>query len=452
MALPTIQLTLKELRQRTSRLLDDLILFSCSGGTAGSGATNGTITAIGDLERHPTTPSALKGAEVSNITISTPESRRISDHSFSDPTVTLTIAGNHTSPTSADVFEIHDLGGKGFTKAQYDDAIKYAIASLADSYWTDADSVPFGFEYTGEDRAEYPVPASLIYLYGVYHLFSDKTTGNALSNANMQRDLGRILLYYRVSQGFKVGTSGWYEWISVAALKVGSPTDSLILSIMSNSSGLPSVTGSPPVTTLTDATSDLVLGSTLDKQARYIPFRFSRPIYLTAGTQYHWSLARNGSTSDTNYYRVLGSSTDTYGDGNGSFMDHTETYYTLAPVDFCFAVFKASSRWIPLRPRDAWQYRRIGTDVLYFPYSYSDGTPMRIVGGTAIAEPTSETTTIPIPPEYAVAKALEYLLTGRSGRILPENYAASARSFMNLALSKPRPLRALPPNSVRVNQ
>lgn len=427
-----------------SRRLGDLILLTATGGVAGSGSTNGTLTVIGELERYPTSPSQLIGTEISNITIATPESKMVTGHSFSDPTTTLTIAGTHTLPTAGDIYEMHNLGGNGFRKADYDDAIKFAVDYLADSYYTDYDSVPFGFEYSKEGRAEYPVPSSLIYLYGVQYLNAPKSAGNVLGNADSFETFGKTTGTTRVAQGFKVQEDGWYEWISVGLSKVGSPTDNLVLTIMGNSSGVADGTG------LTDGTSDNFDGSTLNEKFRYAPFRIDPPIYLSQGTTYHFSITRSGSLSDTAYYRIAKDTSNSYGDGQA--QTYAGSYVAVSSSDYCFGVFRSSSNWISLQPRVGWQYRRVGADFLYLPYNYPDACPVRILGKTAIAEPTTETTVVQVPPDYAIAKGLEYLLAGRAGKKLPDDYAVGVRTWVNAQLSKPKPISALPPNSVRVGQ
>ena len=451
MAAPTISQTRQDLRQRISRRIDDIVTGTVSGGTAGTGATNGTATAIGDIERYPTSPAYFIGAEITHIdTSDVVQSRSVTAHSFSDPTVTLTIAGTWTAPTSGDEYEIHRIGGRGFTFAQYNDAINAAIDTLADSYFTDSFAIPWAIEAGNNvilPRHEYPMPSGYNYIYAVDYLDQSPMTHNRLGNADTYRALGDATARTRLFQGFKVNQTGYYGWVVVAMNKVGSPTDNLTIQIHGDSSGVPDGTA------LTYGTSDTVDGSTLDEQLRYVVFRFDPPVFLTSGTQYHLVFVRSTAVNATNYYRLAEDDDDNYADGTAGTYDAV-TYTGVTGSDFCFAVFRHSDRWISFKQRRSgiagWEYRRIGTDFIWLPYLPRDMVPIRLRGLTAIAEVTTETATVPIRPEWVEAFAVDFLLSGRTGKTTSDTYAQGAREWARQTMARPRPTRPLPHNAIRI--
>ena len=413
-----------------------------------TGGSTTTATMTGDLARYPVTPQYLLGAELTHYTSATAtQSRHITTHAVAAGTVTLTVQ-TWTLPVNGDAWEIHELGGRGFRKAQYDDAINTAIDSIADGYFTDTFSVYFGMErggtnqIAGQPRHEYPVPASLNYLYDVSFLDVPSAAANPLGNIDTNRALADATARTRLWQGFQVQETGFYEWFCLALREVGTVANNLILDIMTNSSGVPSGT------TVTDGTSDTITGTTVDPRYRYIPFRFDPPIFLDSGTQYHMVLRSSGAVDGSNYWQWAEDDDNSYGDGTAGTYD-AATYTAVSGSDFCFAIFPSSSRWIHILPKRGWSYRRIGDDVLYIPGHYTEGTPIRIAGSTAIAEVSTETASVPIRPEYVEAYAIQYLLSTQpiGGK---DSYFQAARHWADQILRSPKPVRNLPSNAIRV--
>ena len=446
MGLPIIAPTWESVRREIATRFDDNI-----SGTAAGGSTT-TLTETGDLDHHPA--GYLKGAEVSVVGgTGAVQSRHITDHTKTGGTVTLTVP-TWTTPDSTSDYEIHKLAGRGFSKDQYDNAMNQAIYAISDSYWTDINAVAFGIERFGgrEDamgfpRFEYPMPSGFLYVYGVDYLAIPPQTHNPFGYADSFRSLGDATARTRLFQGFKVNVKGWYEWVTVAMNKVASPTDNLTVQIHTDSSGVPSGTQ------VTSGTSDTVLGSTLDERTRYVPFRFDPPVFLEADTQYHLVFVRSAAVDSTNYYRLAEDTDGTYTYGTAGTYD-TSTYTGVSGSDFCFAVFAASTRWRPLR---GWSYRRVGTDIIHVPNLPQDGVPIRIRGSAPLsaaatglsATTTTENTAITIPPEYMIAYAVYQLTSARAGRTLPDNYNQMAQ-WAKMIMDKPKPRRALPPNSIQV--
>ena len=430
------------MRLRIARRLDDSI-----SGTASGGSTT-TLTATGDIARYPTTPQYLLGAELSTTGgTGSGQTRSVTTHGQSGGTVTLTVP-TWSTVDSTTTYELHHIGGRGFLAAQYNDAINAAIDSLADSYFTDLYSIHFGTEsYTNAaqdirlPRFEYPMPSGYNYLYAVDYLARPPHTGNPLGNFDAYRAMGDATARTRLAQGFKVTTTGWYAYVVMGVRKVGSPTDTLTVSIMNDSSG-------PSGTAVTNGTATFD-GSTLDTSLRYVPFVFDPPVYLTADTQYHIEFKKSTAVDAANYFQWAEDTGNSYGSGT-AYTYAPSTYTAVSGSDFCFQIFEHTTDWVPLRPRIGWSYRRVGSDFIYIPQLPWDGTPIRIRGLAAIAEVTSDSSNIGIPPDYCEAFAINYLLSGRAGRALPDNYAQGAQLWAQQLLKSPRRRRALPANSVQV--
>jgi hypothetical protein len=429
-----------KMRQQIARRLGDDI-----SGTASGGSTT-TLTATGDISRLPTSPSALTGAEISTIQgTNAGQARHITGHSVLAGTVTLTVP-TWSAPDSTTTYEIHRLNGRGFTKAQYDDAIWSAIDDLEDDWANDYSAVPMAFEVRavlqGETRTVYPMPSGFNRVYGVDFLGIAPHTGCSSAFRTTYRALGDASARTKLWQSFQVQQTGWYEWFSLHLAKVGSPTDNLSLTIMTTSGGLPSAA-------VTDGTCAVIDGSTLNENSRYLPFQATNKVFLTKDTTYALVLSRSGATDGNNYYRwseddqSQGSDHYTLGSAgtyNGS------AYSAVTGSDFCFQVFRAHDEWKALRQKVGWQYKRVDGGAIYIPYVSYDGVPIRIRGLAPVERTSAETDTIPIPTDYCEAFAIRHLMSGYVGRALPDNYAQAAAFADNILTKRRRPVRALPPN------
>jgi len=445
LAAPSIASARPALRVRIADRLDDNINGTASGGTAT------TMTDTGDIARLPTSPGSLVGSELSIITgTGSVESAHVTAHSkTADGVVTLTVP-TWTAPDGTSTYEVHNLGARGFTKSQYDASINAAIDSMVDRYFTDTDSIPWGVEVAGSSagenqgftRHEYPMPTGYNYLWGVDYLGVTAATRNSFSLSDTYRAMGDATARTRLWQGFQVSQTGFYEYFALALNEVGTTTGTISIQVQTNSSGIPSGTQ------VTDSPSATITGSTLDGRTRYVVFRFDPPIFLTGATQYHIVLLRSNAVDSVNYYRWAEDDDNSYSSGTAGTYDGT-TYTAVSGSDFCFAVFAASSLWIPYSRRH-WEYRQVGADFIRLGLLPPDGTPIRLRGGSAIAEVSDETTNIPIDVHYVEAFAINYLLSGRVGKSSPDDYRAGALIWAQNYLARPRPTRSLPPNSVHV--
>lgn len=446
MSTPTTSITLQNLRKQIARKFrDDL------SGTASGGSTT-TITMTGDIGHIPTNPSRLIGAEVSVISgTGAGQSRHITGHSYAAPTATLTVP-TWTAPDATSTYEIHQLNGRGFSKAQYDDAINAAVESMVDRYETDYSDIPFGMELgsvvsEGIDRHEYPIPSNFKYLFDVQYLGVAPHEGTPAAMMDQYRSLGDATARTALWQTFQVHRTGNFGYVSVYLNKVGSPSGDLTLRVQTTSGGVP--TG----TTVTDGTVT-VTGSTLDTKSRYVVFQFSPPVFLQSDTTY--ALVITSSTIDSNNYYRWGEDTD-----SGYIFGNAGTYngvaYSALTSDFCFRIFSAVDTWITLRQKVGWDYIPLGSAVatgantLYLPALAYDGTPVRLIGRAAISRPSAETSSLAIPVEYAEAYAIRHLIENNVGRALPDDYKSLFAAANGILATANHRRRLLPPNAVRLS-
>lgn len=71
--------------------------------------------------------------------------------------------------------------------------------------------------------------------------------------------------------------------------------------------------------------SDAVQAGDVPARGRFVVFSFPQPIWLEAGTAYHWHLRRTGASSSSNYYAVGVDTTGGYSDGGLELYDSTLT-------------------------------------------------------------------------------------------------------------------------------
>ena len=445
MAAPTISATLQTLRRRIASRIGDNIVGTASGGSSV------TLTDTGDIARFPTDPQYLKGAELTVInTTNTVTSRHITNHAVSSGTVTLTTPTLDFTPASGHSYEIHNIGGRGFDKSDYDNSINAAIDNIADGYFTDTYSVAFGMQSGGLDgfrRHEYPMPSGYNYIYGVDYLGESASVSNLLTSSydGTLRAMGDATARTRIWQGFKVLSTGIYGYIALLLEKVGSPTDNISLDIMTDSSGIPSGTN------VSKGDSDVIVASTLDAERRWVIFRFDPPVFLVQSTQYHMVLKRSGAVDASNYINWYEDTDAGYGDGTaGTYTSNGSVYTAVSTSDFIFSIFRESSLWIPMTPKLGWRYVRVGTDKIFLGELHGEAIPIRIRGLAAIAEVSAETDTVPIRPEYVEAFAISQLLSGNAGKLLANNTMQQAQTWAQQIMMRPKPMRGLPNNAVRI--
>ncbi|MCC6191387.1 MAG: hypothetical protein IT318_20380 [Anaerolineales bacterium] len=443
--MPTISRNLLQLRAQIASDLDDYIA-----GTASGGSTT-TLTDTGEITRYP--DGYLRGAEVSTTSgTGSGQSNTITNHATSGGTTTLTVP-SWTAVGNDTVYEIHRIGGRGYTKKQYDDAIFQAIDLLADYEWTDLDTVALAIERgsgspnsvtIGTMRREYPLPSGFNGIFAVDVLASRPVALWGTGGLKTWRALGDATARTRLAQGFQVQQDVLVEYIAVYLRKAGSPTDNLTCVVETDSSSLPS--GSA----VTDGTSGTIAASTLSTRGRYAVFNFTPPMLLSENTQYHLTLRRSDAVDGSNYYQVGEDDAGAYGHGTLATYNNS-AWSAVSGSDLVFAVSPAGAAWATLA-KTFWDYRPASTDQLLIrrPDRWYDGTPIRIRGGAAIARPSTETTEVPVRPEWVATCAKAILKNNRAGVASVDNHGRAAQSFFaQLGIQTP-PRRPFPANWTRV--
>lgn len=334
------------------------------------------------------------------------------------------------------MFEVHKLNGRGYSRKQYEDAVYTVIDALADRLWTDHDLVSFAVE---KHRREYPVPSGFVGIHAMEVLAKPPVTSLALSTMDTWRALGDATARTRLSQGFQVPSTGFYSYIAFFMDVVGAPTDNLSCVVETDSSA---PTGRPSGTAVTNGTSASIAGTVLTVRGRYLVFVFD-PMFLTESTTYHATLRRSAAVDSSNYYRVGEDTGGGYGDGTLATWD-TSTWTPVSGSDLIFSVSgfpvtDTGPQWTPLGPT-LWELKNLATDQLEIktPGWWSEGTPVRVVGGAAIARPSTESTNVPARPDFVI-RAAKAILTGNLvGQPSQKNHAQAAQWFLGIqGLSTP---------------
>ena len=142
--------------------------------------------------------------------------------------------------------------------------------------------------------------------------------------------------YTEISQGFKCNTSSTVTKVKLWLKKVATPagTDTVTLTIQTDSSGVPSGTG------VTNGTATAVdISDTLTTSYAWVTFTFATNPSLTAGIQYHLVLSGAFTISETNYVVWGADNYDmVYADGSMSVYDAT-TWTVDSNYDACFEVY-----------------------------------------------------------------------------------------------------------------
>lgn len=167
--------------------------------------------------------------------------------------------------------------------------------------------------------------------------------GLAQSSSGGAADIGKATAQFGVShaQSFASPTPLLVRSFSVKLLKVGTPTEDVMISMVEDSSGLPlgrvlasgSVAASAITGSFATATVDLT----------------DAPIVLPVGT--YWIFVTSSQASDTAYYQASTSTTDVYTGGARYAYDKTNQKWVKTATDLEFIV--ASAAWTNAEVVDA---------------------------------------------------------------------------------------------------
>lgn len=444
---PTISLTNRELRQRIASGQNDNVVFTCaSGGTT-------SLTCSVDSDYRLALPNFLVGSEVyATSGTGSGQTTQCTAHTVSGSTATLTFTTVTTGFDSTTVVELHNISGRGYRTAQYNNAINATIDMVADREFTDYSVVPFSVEMgygsgaqtpIGVRKKNYPMPSGFNYLWGVDLLSPAPVTRSGIGGLTGTQAFGAASANTKVAQSFQVVQPILLGYICVYMSTFGSPTDNITMTVESDNNGAPS--GTP----ISNGTATVVPYTALNANLGFILFQFPSTCFLTQGVTYHWVLTRSGSNSASNYYSMGINGNGTYGYGNAELYDGAT--WTQQTSDFLFAVSVTGSQWISLAPR-FWEYRPGSADKLWLnviDMAY-EGTPIQLRGGAAISQPATDSTTIPIRPEWAERVATVFLTGNKAGKPDASNNAQSMQAQLQQLGLYPPPYRSLPTNSVRI--
>jgi hypothetical protein len=140
---------------------------------------------------------------------------------------------------------------------------------------------------------------------------------------------------YQCGQSFKLSADKIITAVEVFnLLKVGTPSGNWTIRIETDSSGLPSGT-------LADANASVVLVPPADNTL--IKGIFTTPFSLSASTLY-WIVISCGAQSNDDYWKIGGSTTDVYTDGNSAY--YTSSWFNSPTTDLYFKIYTAATTFI----------------------------------------------------------------------------------------------------------
>lgn len=442
MSNPTLSRTFVQIIQDVGTTLGDIIIGTAAGGSS---------TTLTDTQNIDALPAGkLIGSELTATAAadSSTQTRDITGHTKSGGTVTLTVP-SWTAPTAADAYEIHNLDGQGWTREAKKRAVNAAVEALAENgNFTDQDIITLASErgngrITSEGllRYEYPLPTSFLYLWDVAYLRTRPLEYHQIGYLNTVRNFGDAAGRTRVSQGFQISQQSLVSYIAVFMGKVLAPTDNLTCVVETNSSGIPS--GTP----VTNGTSATVAGTLLGTRARYVVFTFEPPMLLLEDTTYHLTLRRSGAADASNYYWVGEDDGNNYPDGTLSTRD-ASAWTAVSGSDLLFAISPRAD-WVSLAPA-YWSCVPASTDQLSIRKLPSEGVPIRLRGGAAIARLSAEADTCGVRPDWVVTYAVAYLKASRTGVATRDNNGQGMQAALTRLGISGTPMRAIPHGARRV--
>lgn len=148
---------------------------------------------------------------------------------------------------------------------------------------------------------------------------------NTTTNGTDTR-VGYLAVATKKAIKFRVSNAVTANQVKLIMAKVGAPSDNLVVTIETDSSGSPS--GTP----ITNGTSNNLAGSGLKTTAEEQVFSFASAFTLSAGTSYWVVVSRSGVSSITDYYFAYAHSTN-FANFSGKRFDGT-TWQTSIPMYF----------------------------------------------------------------------------------------------------------------------
>lgn len=138
--------------------------------------------------------------------------------------------------------------------------------------------------------------------------------------ADTNTDFGRNASTTKWCTRFKPRVNMTISNIAFLLAKVGTPTDDVVIKIMTESSSLPSGT------TITNGTSGVIAGGSVQalssaNDLKYETLTFATPPSLTGGTAYWIVIERSTAVDNSNYYLIKSNVNAPYADFTGAYFD-----------------------------------------------------------------------------------------------------------------------------------
>lgn len=297
--------------------------------------------------------------------------------------------------------------------------IDAAIDNVRDEVLQEWGSAALAVGYNDEN--EFFIPRTPKYIYGV-RMGAAPVVGYSRSNLDSYEPFKNVTGRTRVAQGFKVSSDTLVRGICFYMKMYGTITSQTVQGVIqTDSGGFPS--GLAVDTTVNVGT---VPSAHFGVQPQWYHFDSGQPILLTAGTQYHAVLASTGSADSSNYLQCGMSAASGYSDGALAQMNSSNVWSaeTLG-LDMMFQVIPWFDTWTDLYDHEWELYkdtsntylRLLHTDGINLPVSdlgyyptYSEGTPIQLLGLERADRPTSDTAEMEISRAYLESQVMAYVM------------------------------------------
>lgn len=331
--------------------------------------------------------------EVRGTVAGTDLTRRVSAVTTSGLTLTTNTFGSAPTDTTVQVLRAPN------SFADFDNAITRAIDSCQRIAMVDASDETM---YKGIDDLEYAVPSSWVYVHSVsidHHETSGDRWMNPPPSGKADRPLHTANTYERLSQPIILKDQMQVGSVWIPMRKTGSPTGTMTLSIQTSSSGQPSGT------VVDNGTATTVLESSISTEYVWTKFTFSNPASIGYNTTYHIVLQTTRGVDATNYVAWVGDSVGSYVSGKGSAYNGSAWASETLLTRLFHTQAKSRVDYRPV-PHHDWRIVEGSSPSIRLHERYKGLLgPIRLEGQRAIAEATTDASSIEADPELIHATA-----------------------------------------------
>ena len=335
-----------------------------------------------------------------------------------------------TAPDTTSLVEIH-LRQWGLTATVLNDAITQAHHAADDIYLVDVVDETLVCQ---AGRHAYPLPSSFRWLSGVARDFpADVGVPGSVYDSgalnwgsqfyDQDRGLQSTSAQTKLSQSFTITSGGlpqgfWCGGVALYLRTVGTPTstDTLTVRLETTSSSLPSGTLIASAATATRLVSAVLATYAL------VQFKFSAPVFLATDVVAQIVLSTSGSTDSSNYVAWGEDTSTSYSRGYaGRYSGSAWSTISSSALIFSAQTSQINERFVDVHRDSAngpeWRVIREGasTTNLLWLANPSEGARLRLSGQGPATIPSASTSSVGVPEEFLLPKAISIALATMGG-------------------------------------